>query len=190
MPVQDLPYQGEAARTGLQQSHRAVHVADHIRIEDLDQMGKKYPELMLWFAQQLSLCRQYRCMMTPETQRLPLEQSTLVVGSMYRCKPGFWSLRRVLRHASMDVEDEVAMAMVPYLVPIRNIVGKSSRFLDVLIESAEKLDNLTVFDHEVVQTVVQFKWTTLIRFLFYRDLVLIFLYMVVYLTQVIVYASL
>eukprot|EP01033_Poteriospumella_lacustris_P003976 gene3977-2831_t len=190
MPVQYLPYQGEAARTGLQQSHRAVHVADHIRIEDLDQMGKKYPELMLWFAQQLSLCRQYRCMMTPETQRLPLEQSTLVVGSMYRCKPGFWSLRRVLRHASMDVEDEVAMAMVPYLVPIRNIVGKSSRFLDVLIESAEKLDNLTVFDHEVVQTVVQFKWTTLIRFLFYRDFVLIFLYMVVYLTQVIVYASL
>lgn len=190
VPLSHLPYQGETAPTCLQQSRRSLHISDAINVEDLHHMGKKYPELLIWFAQQLTLCRQYRCTMTPETQRLPLEQSTLIVGSNYRCERGFWTMDRVLKLASMDVEDEVAMTMVPYLIPIRNIAGRTSRFLDVLIESVEKLDNLSVFDHEVIQTLVQFKWNTLIRYLFLRDFVLVFVYMVLYLTQVVIYASL
>ena len=45
-----------------------------------------------------------------------------------------------------------------YVVPIKNIVGYNSNFLDTVIRHSESIEHYNIFENQVVNAVIQFKW--------------------------------
>ena len=50
-----------------------------------------------------------------------------------------------------------------FMIPVENIAGIDSQFLELIVKHAEALDEYDVFKNEVVQYVVNFKWNTFVK---------------------------
>ena len=68
-----------------------------------------------------------------------------------------------------------------YVIPIQNIAGKDSKFLELVVKHAEAIDEYDVFKNEVVKYVVYFKWNTFVRGYFLWDFILTGLLFILYL---------
>ena len=62
-----------------------------------------------------------------------------------------------------------------------------SKFLSLVCEHSEELNNYDVFDNEVVKYVVMFKWKTFIKKIFIRDFMLTILLSVLFLIHSIIF---
>ena len=74
-----------------------------------------------------------------------------------------------------------------YIIPVENIAGIDSKFLSLVCEHAEELNNYDVFDNEVVKFVVMFKWKTFVRNIFIRDFVLTIVLSILFLIHSIIF---
>jgi WD40 repeat protein len=165
-----LPYQGESIPDGKKLSKEKLHISDMVDIDDICLVAEKYPEIFLSFVKQLQLCRNYRICQHVDCQRLPVERDRIYLGSTERCEHNLWTKTKVKKLVFLDGEFENKFA--PYLIPISEIASADSPFLGTVIKSIERLNRIKVFNNEVLQVLVGFKWRISVRFIFYRDFVL------------------
>jgi len=80
-----------------------------------------------------------------------------------------------------DVQEEDKVAPVTAkLVPFKNAVGKGSELLAAVVHAAESTNKYDVFDNEVLQAIIDFKWNSHVKWKFLKhialDLVMVFSY--------------
>lgn len=111
-------------------------------------------------------------------------------------KDSFWTLEKVKR-ISYDIgapfRPNERVAVSPGIIPLKNIAGlvdegqRICPFLGDVTNAAEKFNDYSVFENEVVQSLVDFKWESYVRRKFRIDLVLFILLSVSFISNAILF---
>ena len=78
------------------------------------------------------------------------------------------------------VNDDSAPAIQAFVVPLKNIAGLNSHFLEDIVDVAEKERRFDIFTCEIIEILLTFKWNTFIKPMFVRDLRIHYLYVLIY----------
>ena len=101
----------------------------------------------------------------------------LIAGSQSLHCENFWE--------DYVVNDDSAPAIEAFVVPLKNIASLNSNFLQDIVDVAEKERRFDIFQCEIIEILLTFKWKTFIKPMFVRDLRIHYLYVVIYCINVI-----
>jgi len=77
------------------------------------------------------------------------------------------SVVKIKKAMSFMGRKQTGKPVVANFLPIRNIAGPTSNFLNSLIKAAEMEHNYHVFTNKAVRALSQFKWQTNVKYAFY-----------------------
>jgi hypothetical protein len=159
----------------------APHISDLISLDDICLVADKTPELFLDFVKQLRTVPSYS--LTVSSKWSFLTKNLILRGSRERVEPCFWENE----DGDSGSLDRRCFKIEPYIVPVKNIAGFRSQFLTAVVKAVDSLGTFEVFDNDVVQQVIQFKWETFVSRMFVRDFSLLVIMVILFFLNAIVF---
>ncbi|GMH71660.1 hypothetical protein TL16_g05712 [Triparma laevis f. inornata] len=176
-------------------SSQEQHPSSQFPLDELILTLSKFPQLALTFLFQLSLNTSGDHLVLDGVKRHEIGGSTgrLIEGSKSRIPQNFWSAKLNKTDENGKVAEEKGLPVTAKFVPIKDIAAPNSTFLLSVVEACSATKKYTVFENEVIQTVVEHKWKTYVEEMFffhlYLDIAMVFFLTVDALTYKTVMAS-
>ena len=182
-----LPYLNNFEPRGKQ---LGAHAGDAVDINEICKVAKDFPDLFLSFAERLTLVPQYKVALgRKERRRMSFDMALL--PSEERAAEGFWDEDSTRDPwDGWDTNFHEVVEVSPWLVPVANIAGPDSRFLEAVVSSALRIGKFQGLENEVIGAVVKFKWRAFVKSSFQRDLALFFAFAIVFAVHALTYAYL
>jgi hypothetical protein len=161
------PYQGESVP-----DYRkcAPHIADLISVEDICMVASKAPDLFVEFIEGLQIVRNYA--FTLSSRKMDFDTGDKYCGTVDRVERGMWGERGLITELEA-VKSHRSSMLQPFIIPLKRIAGYKSPFLKAVVHAVNRLGKYEVFNNEVVQSVVLYKWNTYIKTMFMKDFFLL-----------------
>ncbi|GMH88768.1 hypothetical protein TrVE_jg422 [Triparma verrucosa] len=140
------------------------HPSSLFPLDELNLALSKFPQLALAFLSQLSLNTSGDHLVQQGVARHELgPTSRLIVGSTSRVPQNFWKDTLKQPDKNGKVPQDSGVPVTAKFVPLKNIAAPNSTFLATVVNTAAETRNYTVFENEVLATIVQHKWEKYVR---------------------------
>ncbi|GMH50018.1 hypothetical protein TL16_g00674 [Triparma laevis f. inornata] len=159
-----LPFQSEC-------TFEELHPMELFPLDELVDALSQFAPMALTFISQLSLISPGDHRVQKGVVRHPLGSTKRIrMGSDVRVPKDFW--RNQLRKPNEfgRIPPERGLPVTAKLVPIKGIAQSDSKFLRSVTDACYVTKRFTAFENEVVQTLIEFKWKTYGRNLFFYHL--------------------
>ncbi|GMH58532.1 hypothetical protein TrST_g1037 [Triparma strigata] len=163
-------------------SSQEQHPSSLFPLDEFIPALSKFPQLAIAFLSQLSLNTSGDHLVQKGVARHELgPTSRLIVGSTSRVPQNFW--KGTLKQPDKDgkVPQDSGVPVTAKFVPLKNIAARNSTFLATVVNAAAETRDYSVFENEVLATIVQHKWEKYVRRKFI-NLMLLNICMVLFMT--------
>ncbi|GMI11254.1 hypothetical protein TrLO_g10470 [Triparma laevis f. longispina] len=163
------------------------HPSSLFPLDELNLALSKFPQLALTFLSQLKLNTSGDHLVQDGVKRHEIGSSgRLIEGSKSRVPQHFWSAKlkktddKGLRATLFGLlaTQEKGLPVTAKFVPIKDIAAPNSIFLRSVVVACSATKKYTVFENEVIQTLVEHKWSTYVEKMFffhlYLDIAMVF----------------
>jgi hypothetical protein len=117
--------------------------------------------------------------------RVTMNTKGLLAGSEDMCPENFWTKEKGISESYTGVNLDA------FVVPLKGAASLRPAFLLSLVGAVKtcKSHKNDIFGNEVVELIVNFKWTTFVRRIYYRDATIHFVWTVVFLTNTVFFTK-
>jgi len=147
---------------------------------------EKYPGIGLKFFERLKLLDNYDSIVKKDCAKAPLsEDGSAVFGSEDRAPDSFWKMIFYPGGTRAVGAREATVVGVPVsskFIPIKGAAALSPEFnlLHSIVDAAEDVNNFGIFENEIIENIIDFKWNSHVKSHFLQHMCLDILMIVMY----------